>query len=118
MQATQTEIDGYQVVLDARSAYDAAKTATWDAKKEADATALEVTAATEEAAQALSAFETTCTSEEGYEWSEDGTCVDTSSGAGLVLGLVFGILGAVGVGILVYCYCFKKDDDDSYKEAK
>ena len=40
---------------------------------------------------------------------------DLSSGSGLVIGLILAILAAIAVGIVVYCFCCK-DDDDSFQK--
>lgn len=51
----------------------------------------------------------------GYEWV-DGTCDDEESYARL-LGLIFGILGAIAIGIVVYCCFFKKKDDNDFMKV-
>lgn len=62
-------------------------------------------------------IEADCNAVDGMEWSSsEGACVE-SSNAGLVLGLIFGILGAAAVGVLVYCFVFKNKSDDDYKNA-
>jgi heat shock protein beta len=56
--------------------------------------------------------------------AKDGVCVaeadmavcDTGSSAGLVVGLILGILAAVAIGIVVYCFCCKGDDDGYQKQ--
>ena len=40
---------------------------------------------------------------------------DEGSSAGLVVGLILAILAAVAIGIVVYCFCCKGDDDDYQK---
>jgi len=44
-----------------------------------------------------------------------GLC-DEGSSAGLVVGLILAILAAVAIGIVVYCFCCKGDDDDYQKQ--
>ena len=65
------------------------------------------------------------TSDDDCEFcAKDGVCVaeadaavcDTGSSAGLVVGLILGILAAVAIGIVVYCFCCKGDDDGYQKQ--
>lgn len=57
---------------------------------------------------AAASYEYEC-EEAGNKW-EDGECKETGS-AGLILGLIFGILGAAAIGVLIYYFVCKKQDD-------
>ena len=52
----------------------------------------------------------TCVAEANVAWCDEG------SSAGLVVGLILAILAAVAIGIVVYCFCCKGDDDDYQKQ--
>lgn len=52
--------------------------------------------------------------DEGNTW-EDGECILEESNVALVLGLILGIMGAASLGVLVYCFLCKKQDDDFNK---
>lgn len=57
-----------------------------------------------------------CVPEEYAHICEDNEFDATyGSNAGLIVGVLFGVLGAVAVGIVVYCFCCKKNDDDYQK---
>jgi hypothetical protein len=58
----------------------------------------------------------TCVTEEWAHICEDNEFAATyGSSAGLIIGVLLGVLGAVAVGIVVYCLCCKKNDDDYQK---
>ena len=52
----------------------------------------------------------TCVADANAGWCDEG------SSAGLVVGLILAILAAVAIGIVVYCFCCKGDDDDYQKQ--